>query len=162
MNPGPFAALRQPPLEQGVAHLARWATRLLGLCVQALTDQSDVLRAMLLQRACKLLGRLQPKAQRSFDALTLRKLRLHRDFDLDTERPASDDDLAAHAWAFVRMTRLLHTAAVDPGLGDDVDSEESAASAAAYWRLFDALSAYEKLNADSAIEELRQALEAEA
>lgn len=158
-RPGPFQPIHGPP--PNVADGARWAARLLGLCMQALTENSDVLRAMLLQRACKLLGRLQAKAQKSLDALTLRKLRLQVDFYLESESPPHSDDLATHAWAFVRMVRLMYTAATDVSLGDDVGQTEREAAAASYVRLFETLAAYEKINLDSAIAELREALEAD-
>lgn len=155
-----FLDLPTPPHADGPAATARWATRLLGLCVQALSDERDVGRAMLLQRGCKLLGRLQPRAQRSFDACTLRRLRLGRGVDLATEQPPDGDDLAAHAWAAARLASLLHRAATDPVLADEAEPREAAAAAAGYWRVLDALGGYEKLSVDAAVEELRRELEA--
>jgi hypothetical protein len=108
-----------------------------------------------------MLGELQPKAAKSWDALALRKLRIGRDFNLLTEEPPDRDDLAVHAWAFVRMSHLLHAATADPSLGDDVDDSERMQTATNYSRLLEALSSYKKLDAEGAFVDLRAELEAQ-
>jgi hypothetical protein len=113
--PAALADVEPPPLDRGVAAVEAWAAGVNLLCAVA-AEAAAVEELPRLQAALGVLtrlGRLKDKAKTSADACEARRLRLGEAVDLTADVPPGDA-VAAVAWSFFRLARILHAVVADP------------------------------------------------
>lgn len=112
--PAALADVEEPPLGD-VAAVESWAARVNLLCAVAAETASDeeLPRLQAALGVLKQLGRLKDKAKTSADACEAGRLRLGEAVDLTDNVPPTPA-VAAVAWSFFRLARILHRVVTDP------------------------------------------------